>query len=183
MRREQTDPRSVQLNQGIIENALDDLLYRPRFSAAGLQPGGGAVVGSIGPKGGVVLPAASATNQSARGAFMPPADFWVKGQLQVLVSWTGTAASTITNVQWNITISTATLGAAPVQSTFALVTPGPAVVNGPVQTTFSQPWAVDSSIVEIGINIGRRKDLGTDTYAGDVYIFAYRLIYIPAAGH
>lgn len=188
LRREQTDPRSIQLNQGITESALDELLYRPRFPAALLD---GPTVGNVGPAACRVYAKAAGTVNGRTDILAPQGGIWLKGNISIGVVWSGTVASTITNVQWAISVSVSALGQVPANlGTWSFAAAGPATINGLLYTEFPNssgaaaiPWPVDASTVLVGVNIGRQAGIVTDTYLGDVNVFGFRVIYMPSAGH
>lgn len=186
-RREQTDPRSIQLNQGIVESALDELLYRPRFPATVLIPqaDSGMAFSNVASAGYLSFPKAGG-NIGGRCSIPTPRDFWVKGNLTVRIQWSGDAASLATNLSWQVNMALTTgLGVPTGVSGPAAILPGPAVVNAIQDYTFmaAATFPVDSSIINLGVNIMRNGAIAADTYAGEGRLFGFQIIYTPAGGH
>ena len=190
-RREQTEIRDLIVNQGIVENSVDEMLYRPRRQATDLYLLAGPILGNVGPASCVVYPKAAGSAQSGRGDFMLPSGLWLSGNVSVDLVWSGTVASAITNVQWIISVSVSAIGAVPANiGSYSYAAPGPGTINALMRTSFPNhagnapvPWPITGASVLVGINIGRQAALGTDTYLGDVNLFSYQLIYTPAKGH
>lgn len=179
MRREQTDPRSVQLNQGITEEALDASIYRPRFAPTQMIPLGGANLAIL----WMAFPKAG--SPSARSSMVVPSSHWSKGTITVRIIWTGDTAST-NNVEWALNMYIAApgdvLGAAITGPVVDI--PGPAAVNKVLDYTFTTTaFAVNSSHVYYDVTLFRNGGSAGDTYAGEARLLAFQVIYTPAAGH
>lgn len=183
LRRELTERRDLMTNQGVIESALDEILYRPRFPATVLIPTAGAAFGNaFGPPEYLAFPKAG--TPAGRVTIVPPAGFWELGTLTLRLLWTGDAAST-NNVEWAFNGTLTPLGSASTTITGPVAdVPGPAVVGSRLSYTFTtQAFPVNASHAEFGLNIFRQATAGTDTYAGEARLFGFQVIYTPAAGH
>lgn len=179
-RRESVEPRDLTTNQGIVESALDELMYRPRFGPRALEPFGGAVVGNVGASAYLALP--NAGNPGGRMTLLTPPAFWVNGTINLRVIWGGSIASANT-VNWMFNYTTATVNAAPVAGTGPSVFfAGPGVINGHNDNTFTTaPIPINSSHLAIGISLFI--NAGAGTYVGEVRLFGFQVIYTPAGGH
>jgi hypothetical protein len=182
MRREQTNLRSIQLNQGVVESALDELLYRPRFSCQWLTPqAGGPVFNNV--NSTVCLDYAAGANAGARMTWPVPSPFWVAGTATIKIWWTGDTVSN-TPVQWQFAMSPTALGGVPTNltATIANVVFRFGTINAEQEYQFTSSVNVlNSSHATSGVNITRNGAI--DTYPGIARLYAFQLIYTPAAGH
>lgn len=178
LRREQTDPRSIQLNQGVVEDALDASIYRPRFAPTQMIPSGGAALNLL----WMAYPKAG--SPSARSSMIVPSSHWVKGTITCRIVWTGDTAST-NNVEWGFNMYIAAVGdvLAPITGPVVDI-PGPSAVSKVLDYTFTTTaFAVNSSHVYYDVTLFRNGGAAGDTYAGEARLLGFQVIYTPAAGH
>lgn len=183
-RREQTEPRGVQLNQGLTESALDDVIYRPRFSGVALSPSGGTAAGFTAGTATSYMVFPKAGTPVGRISYAIPSAFWIGGTLTGRFVWSGSVASAVTNVRWQLQLAPTALGAVPaVVTTAVAVVAGPTAILAVQDTTFAATFPVNSSHIHLGISISRGATDATDTYAGDAWLYSFQIIYTPVAGH
>jgi hypothetical protein len=170
--------RDHRVNYGIIESALDEVLYRPRFPPAAFIPAAGAVLGPF----YMAFPKAGTPRM---GMGIPsPAFYWTTGTFTVKILWTGDTAST-NPVEWAYNMFITPVGGVPT----AIVGPtmdvaGPSVIGAIISSTFTTSvFAVDSSMVYVLISLLRNSGAAGDTYTGEARILGVQLIYTPSAGH
>lgn len=182
-RRQQTVDRDLQVNQSITEDALDDLIYRPRFTCRALEP----TAGAAGPVFGNTnsheyLGYAAGANLAARLSWPIPTAYWINGTVTLRIIWAGDTVSA-NPVQWQFHMSPTIVGAAPVNlAVTAANMPAVTVVNALMDYTFATTVnAVNSSHISTGLNIQRNGAI--DTYPGIAKLFDFQLLYRPAAGH
>lgn len=184
LRRETTEKRDLMTNQGVIESALDELLYRPRYPATVLVPAAGAAFGNVSSAAYLAYPKAG--TPAGRVSLPTPPRYWEKGSMGIRIIWSGDTASAVTNVQWQVNMTLTALGGVPTVITGPQpAVPGPSVVNALQDYTFQTAgfWPVDASIISVGINIFRNGGSAADTYVGEARLFGFQVIYTPSAGH
>lgn len=182
-RRDLTDSRAVQVNQGITESALDEILYRPRFPCRALEP----TAGAAGPVFANVAAAeylafAAGADYRARVAVPLPTAYWTAGTFTVRLLWGGSAVSANV-VQWQVNVAPTAVGGAPTNlATIVANTTGVTTVDAVLDYTFTTTVPiVNSSHVLTGVSIGRNGTV--DTYPGEARLFGFQLIFTPTAGH
>lgn len=189
-RREQTDPRSIQVNQGIVEATVDDLIYRPRFPCTALFPdaASGAAYGAVAGSSSLHIAYPNAGSPTARMSWPVPSALWLRGTLSVRIVWSGDTASAVTDVVWRCNFAITALNGVPTGITGPQVAvAGPSVIGAIQNRVFTAEQAgffpIDSSAIHLGLAVVRDAGAAADTYAGEARLHSFQLIYTPVAGH
>lgn len=181
-RRELATSRDLETNQGITETALDDTIYRVRFSPTVMTPSAGAALFAVGPLMAMQYP--DAATAAARANYVVPTQMWIKGTITIRLIYGGDTSST-NPIVWGTNFVVATSGSSLLAASGVAVQalPGPATARTPLVGTLTRNLPVDASTLVLGINIYRDGLAAGDTYAGIAELYGWELIYTPAGGH
>lgn len=183
-RREQTDPRSLQVNQGLTEDVVDDGYYVWRLSPGDFTANAafpGALLEESGSFAAIKLPDAVTTVVQCQRR---RPRFWYPGRFRVDLDYTSPAANIALfsiNVQVETLIKAGVVTAPTNLGPGSFTIPGPAVASTLLQDSRYTTSAMTGDAHLVAVRIFR--DGLADANNGRLDIVAVTLTLIPAAGH
>jgi hypothetical protein len=180
-RRDRTGLRDLQVNQGIIEDHVNDLHYVWRLGPQDFSYLDSTTYTRIGANAlhsAISFPDA-VTGQAFCEKHRPA--FWIKGNLRVTVWYTGDTAST-NNSRMGGSVSAVAIGGNLNAAGTAFTTvsvPGPAVIGDEKSFTFTELIPVDAGHRHIAIKVKRLGTDGADNYAGEFLLTQVVAEFVP----
>lgn len=178
-RRDQTDSRSLVVNQGVAEDHVNDDYYKEYLPAGRFLP--------FAPASGTserfdywVFPDAQSTQRI--NSSIDVKRLWINGNLEATYFFTGDAAST-NPIRWNWVASARAIGESigAGEINVSADVAGPAAANLLQSYTFTTYLTINSDDVLVGMRVLREGAHANDTYAGNAHFIGCLLRFIPAS--